>query len=281
MLGEFEDSLAKCGNILFKLEPQLPPNSPYFKAGGKDLSNIWTIGLDISHTTSKRGGKPSTAMMVLQTLPFYGTHRDMRCVAHLNRPRTEVIPFAATVTMCYNALKKEWKKLLNEKTRPNVIMVFRDGVPDNQLKEVYGKEVVGILRAVRMIEEEVINKCGGKKKCKWKPKVQFLVVSKAPIEKFGQKQENGHVTPLQFSAVVYKGITSQKLWDFFMWNYHPQKQRKINNIKPLRYVVLRDELKLSIHHFIHMYLQYHLIWVGHHNQDQLCMLNIMRKHLHK
>eukprot|EP01084_Bolivina_argentea_P154259 268927_1 len=55
----FEDSLAKCGNILFKLTPHLPPNSPYYlnKAGGKDLSKIWTIGLDVS---SKKGDKPST-----------------------------------------------------------------------------------------------------------------------------------------------------------------------------------------------------------------------------
>eukprot|EP00483_Globobulimina_turgida_P007944 UN07960 len=94
-----------------------------------------------------------------------------------------------------------------------------------------------------MIRKELIESSGNK--IKWKPKVQFIVVSKAPIEKFGLRDRDGYVGPLEFPAVVFRGITSNKLWDFFMWNYHPNKQRKINNIKPLRYVVLRDEMKLG------------------------------------
>ena len=233
-LGAFEDALAKCGNVLYELVPIIPKGSPY----ENKLNKIWTIGLDVSHNKEK----PSTAMAVLQTLPFQGTHRGMRCVAHLNKPRTEVIPFAAMVTMTYECLMKEQAKIIETKTRPQILMVFRDGVPDNQLKEVYGKELVGILRGIRLARDALKRK--GVKK--WKLKLQFIVVSKSPIEKFGVRDDyNGNIVPLNFPAVVFRGITSNKLWDFFMWNYHYNKQQKIDNIKPLRYVVLKDELKLG------------------------------------
>ena len=159
VLGAFEDSLAKFGNILYELDPLIPAKTPY-----GDFNKIWTIGLDVSHTTSRKARKPSTAMMVLQTLPFKGTQRGLRCVAHLNNARQEVIPFAAAVTMTYNALMLEKRKLMDKKTQPAVIMVFRDGVPDNALKEVHSKELVGILRGIRLVREELKQK----HKVKWK-----------------------------------------------------------------------------------------------------------------
>lgn len=159
VLGAFEDALAKVGNILYELDPLIPKDTPY-----GDYKRIWTIGLDVSHTTSRKAHKPSTAMLCLQTLPFKGTQRGMRCVAHLNNARTEVIPFAAAVTMTFNALMMEKKKLMDKNTAPKVIMVFRDGVPDNALKEVHSKELVGILRGIRLVREELKEK----HKIKWK-----------------------------------------------------------------------------------------------------------------
>lgn len=240
VLGAFEDSLAKVGNILYEIMPQgIEKSSPYY---GK-LNKIWTIGLDVSHTTQRQGGKPSVAMMCLQTHPFKGTHRGMTNIAHLNKARTEIIPFAATVTMIYEALMKQIKYLQNDKTRPEIIMVFRDGLPDNALKEAHSKELVGIARGIRMVRDRLKSEF----KIKWKPKLQFIICSKSPIEKFGIRSRYNNrssISPLQFPAVVFRGITSTKLWDFFMWNYHPNKRSKIDMIKPLRYVVLKDELKL-------------------------------------
>jgi len=240
VLGAFEDSMAKIGNIMYRVVPHLSADSVYAKAlaAGK----IWTIGLDVSHTTAKTGGKPSAAMLVLQTLPFDGTHRGMSCIAHLNKAREEIIPFAAMVTMTYQALRRHIGELKDAKRRPEIIMVFRDGLPDNGLKDAHSKEVVGIQRAIRIMRAELEEK----HKVKWKPKMQFIVVSKSPVEKFGVYDDRAQmVQPLNFPAVVFRGITSSKLWDFFMWNYHPNKARKIHNIKPLRYVVLKDELKLG------------------------------------
>eukprot|EP00483_Globobulimina_turgida_P009448 UN09467 len=135
--------------------------------------------------------------------------------------------------MTYRALRGELEKIKNEKTRPEIIMIFRDGVPDNGLKEVHSKEVVGAQRGINMLAAE--------QDFNWKPKIQFIVVSKDPIDKFGVSVNN-RIQPLTEPAVVFTGITSTKLFDFLIWGFHPNND--IKKIKPKRYVVLKDELKL-------------------------------------
>lgn len=115
---------------------------------------------------------------------------------------------------------------------------LRDGAPDNALKEIHSKELVGVQRGVY----EIRNELKENHDIQWKPKIQFLVVSKDPIEKFGV-ENRGRVEALTEPAVVFTGITSSKLWDFFIWGYHPNCS--INKIKPKRFVVLKDELKLG------------------------------------
>jgi len=240
ILGAFEQMMGKFGNVLYRITPSIPPQSPYMKK----LDKIWTIGIDISHGGNVKGVKggsnrnPSVSMLCLQTMPFCGTQRGVRNFSWLNTARKDVIPYMATATMTIKALTAEMDKIKDAKTRPEIIMVFRDGAPDNALKEIHSKELVGVQRGVY----EIRNELKEKHNVVWKPKIQFLVVSKDPIEKFGV-ENRGRVEALKEPAVVYSGITSSKLWDFFIWGYHPNCS--INKIKPKRFVVLKDELKLG------------------------------------
>jgi len=240
ILGAFEQMMGKFGNILYRITPSIPPQSPYIRK----LDRIWTIGIDISHGGNVKGVKggsnrnPSVSMLCLQTLPFCGTQRGLRNFSWLNTARKDVIPYAATATMTIKVLSAEIDRIRDPKTRPEIIMVFRDGAPDNALKEIHSKELVGVQRGVY----EIRNVLKEKHHIVWKPKIQFLVVSKDPIEKFGV-ENRGRVEALTEPAVVFSGITSSKLWDFFIWGYHPNCS--INKIKPKRFVVLKDELKLG------------------------------------
>merc|ERR1719242_2391048 len=113
ILGAFEQAMGKIGNILYRVTPSLPPQSPY---KGK-LDKIWTIGIDVSHGGNGQGVKgggsknPSVAMLTLQTLPFCGTQRGMRNFCWLNNARKDIIPYLSAVSMTYSALKAEMKKL--------------------------------------------------------------------------------------------------------------------------------------------------------------------------
>eukprot|EP00485_Elphidium_margaritaceum_P010479 CAMPEP_0202705502 /NCGR_PEP_ID=MMETSP1385-20130828/18041_1 /ASSEMBLY_ACC=CAM_ASM_000861 /TAXON_ID=933848 /ORGANISM="Elphidium margaritaceum" /LENGTH=89 /DNA_ID=CAMNT_0049363741 /DNA_START=10 /DNA_END=275 /DNA_ORIENTATION=+ len=84
--------------------------------------------------------------------------------------------------MTYQALSRHVDALKDARRRPEIILVFRDGLPDNALKEAHSKEVVGIQRGIRIMRDELKKK----EKVKWKPKMQFIVVSKSPVEKFGK-----------------------------------------------------------------------------------------------
>merc|ERR1712087_406756 len=106
-------------------------------------------------------------------------------------------------------------------------------------KEIHSKELVGVQRGVYEVRALLKADHG----VVWKPKIQFIVVSKDPIERFGVASPD-KITPLRKPCVVHAGITNKKLWDFFIWGYHPNSH--IDKIKPKRFVVLRDELKLGV-----------------------------------
>lgn len=241
ILGAIEQMMGKIGNILYRITPSIPPASAYHNK----LERIWTIGIDISH-----GGlgmtAPSVAMLCLQTLPFCGTQRGLRNFTWLNSARKDVIPYAATATMTIKALTAEMALIRDERTRPEIIMVFRDGAPDNALKEIHSKELVGVQRGVYEVRAQLKEEHG----VVWKPKIQFIVVSKDPIERFGvvelnkDTKQREKVVALRKPCVVHSGITNNKLWDFFIWGFHPNSH--IDKIKPKRFVVLRDELKLGV-----------------------------------
>jgi len=158
----------------------------------------------------------------------------------LNDAKKDVIPYQATVAMTLNALQAEIAALRNEQTRPEIIMIFRDGAPDNALKEIHSKELVGIQRGIYEVRQVLQEQFG----IKWKPRIQFIVVSKDPIDRFGEDVNNGQeVRGITYPCVVVKDITSRSIWDFFVWSYHPNTH--LQKMKPKRYVVLRDELKIG------------------------------------
>jgi hypothetical protein len=143
--------------------------------------------------------------------------------------------------MTIKALTAEMARIRDERTRPEIIMVFRDGAPDNALKEIHSKELVGVQRGIYEVRAQLKSEFG----VVWKPKMQFIVVSKDPIERFGvMSKEQKKVVALRKPCVVRSDITNNKLWDFFIWGYHPNSH--IDKIKPKRFVVLRDELKLGV-----------------------------------
>lgn len=227
--GCFEDMMSKIGNILFRVQPCLPHARNII-----NTEKCWFFGLDVSHNANK----PSVCMLVLQTKPLEGTMRGVRCSAHLNKNRVEIVPFAAMTTMVFRLLMNAWKGIINGRKEllPKNIFVFRDGVSDGELNEVLSKEVVGFQRGIKLAKESM-------RVAEWKPKLEFIVVCKSPIDKFGILDRNGtNVYDIEYPCVVFNGITSQKLWDFFIYPFHPKKR---SATKPLRYIVLKDGMQLS------------------------------------
>merc|ERR1712013_606636 len=122
---------------------------------------------------------------------------------------------------------------------PQTIVVFRDGVADGQIEELFTKEVVGIQRAIAMFREKYKLK-------KWKPKLEYLLCNKNTWDRFGLlDQKTGLARSLNKPCVVYDHVLSDRLWDFIIFPYHYKKNA--DRTKGVRYIVLHDDLKLAKH----------------------------------
>jgi len=229
--GSLDDAMAKIGNVLFRIEPNLPNGNRYI-----DMSKTWCVGMELSH----RIGKPSVATLALSTAPLEGSLRSWHFTTHLNPAKKDVITLEANTTLMMKALEIAVSNV-GAKALPTNIIVFRGGMPDNRLRELYSKEVVGLQRAINLFKEKY-------KRADWKVKLNYIVRCKGVLDRFGQIQSdhrtgNEFVGPIKAPAVIYDGVTSERLWDFYLWPYHPKKSE--SKTKPARYVVIKDEMKLA------------------------------------
>jgi len=240
--GAFEDMMSKWGNTLFRINPGLNEEGAKFI----NVDRTWVAGLDISHNGTK---KPSVATLSLSTDPLSGSLANVRHKIHLNPPRKECLAydnmvnlFEAMLISVWRDLNKRWK---NEAVRhlPAAIWVFRDGISDGQLKECYSKEVNGIQRACRKFAADFkIRHPASKKKKDWCPKVQFIVAQKRILDRFGELMSDGSVREPKKATIIFDYVLSNVVWDFIAWFNTRGKNR------PLRYIVVLDELKLYGNH---------------------------------
>ena len=152
--------------ILYSIAPSLPAACAYYNK----LERIWIMAIGIIH----RGlgiDEPSVAMLCLPTLPFCGTQRGLHNHAWLNSRRKDVITYAAVATMTTKALTAELARIQDERTRTEIMIVFRDGAPDNALKKIHSKELVGGRCGIYEVRTTLA----------WNPKLQFIVVSKDKV----------------------------------------------------------------------------------------------------
>lgn len=228
-LGTFEDIMIKFGNIPYMIDPVLPNKSENI-----DVDSCWCWGVDVSHVRDK----PSVACLSISRKPFQGSLRRMHFFAHLNPPRKEIIAFTNMITLAFRGLEEAFTHTQREKQAlPTAIFVFRDGVADGQIEELFTKEVVGIQRAITMFRNKYKLK-------KWKPKLEYILCNKNTIDRFGLlDQKTGLCRSLNKPCVVYDHVLSDRLWDFIIFPYHYKKNA--DRTKGVRYIVLFDDLKLA------------------------------------
>merc|ERR1719251_351118 len=135
----------KICNVPYIIDPILPSTNNI----NPDLSWVW--GIDVSHVRDK----PSVACLSISRKPFEGSLRSMHFLSHLNPSRKEIIAFTNMITLAYRGLEQCYNATIDAgETLPISIFVFRDGVADGQIEELFTKEVVGIQRAITMFRNK-------------------------------------------------------------------------------------------------------------------------------
>ncbi|ETO09720.1 hypothetical protein RFI_27655 [Reticulomyxa filosa] len=248
--GSFDAIMAKIGNVLFQIDPNLPNGSKVI-----NMNKTWCVGMELSH----RAEKPSAIILALSTAPLEGSLRSWHFTTHLNPSRKDVITLEAASTLMFDALKMAVENV-GSRNLPENIIFLRGGMPDNRLHELYSKEVVGVARGINRFKG-LFEKTDENVK-KWKCKLTYVVRCKNVLDRFGQLQEGGRVGPIESPAVIFDGVTSERyvviqqhkqkkkvtnnihrFWDFYVWPYHLKKEE--SKTRPSRYVVLRDDIGLA------------------------------------
>lgn len=128
---------------------------------------------------------------------------------------------------------KLWQKK-NQNKLPNKVIVYRDGVSEGQYRIVLESEYPAFKKAFSKLY-------GVESK---HPKISIVVVGKRHHTRFYPTKEedtDGKTGNPQPGTVVDRGVTGEKLFDFFLLAH----QGLQGTSKPAHYVVLKDDIKLG------------------------------------
>ncbi|EFJ46144.1 Argonaute-like protein [Volvox carteri f. nagariensis] len=193
--------------------------------GGQGALPFMIMGADVTHPTGAAARAdvrdPSVAAVVAsldQSMGRWGSR------VLLQTGRQEVITGMATAT---KELLLEFYRA-NRNTKPQRLVMYRDGVSEGQFDQVLAEEYMAIRKACRELEES------------YRPAITFIVVQKRHNTRLlpadgAASDQKGNVLP---GTVVDKGIVAPDGFDFYL-NSHAGLQ---GTNKPAHYHVLIDEI---------------------------------------
>lgn len=86
----------------------------------------------------------------------------------------------------------------NQKTLPNTLVIYREGLNDVQARHQFEIEVQGLLNTIEVVKQKT-------KTPDYKPNIEYLLVNKKPnsriFEKSGKGKESEYLNPLPGSVI--------------------------------------------------------------------------------
>ncbi|CAD6584810.1 MAG: hypothetical protein TREMPRED_003962 [Tremellales sp. Tagirdzhanova-0007] len=198
-----------CGNISMKIHCKLGGVTHQVRIPALDERTMM-IGADVTHPPPKGGAVPPSIVCTVSTTS--GANLNMCPSIRLQEGRTEII--RDFEDMVYNHIKMFEQK---GKTKPEKILVFRDGVSEGQ----YGLVVQNELRAIRLAAARFSDN--------YKPKVTFTICAKRHHMRFFASKpadadrtgnlppgdiDSGSLSTLEFVTPTPSTFTSKRMQGF-------------------------------------------------------------------
>jgi eukaryotic translation initiation factor 2C len=208
----------KAGGINQILEPA--------KLGLISEGKTMVVGLDVTHPSpGSKDTAPSVAGIVASVDKFLG---QWPADFSIQEPRKEMV--TALEAMFLSRLRL-WEKF--NKTLPENILVYRDGVSEGQYQQVLDNELPQIRNACRQKYPAQATKQGF-------PKISIIVCGKRHHTRFYPTDEGNadRSSNCQPGTIVDRGVTEVRFWDFFVQS-HACLQ---GTARPGHYYVILDEI---------------------------------------
>jgi eukaryotic translation initiation factor 2C len=195
-------------------------NDPLPHFGGK--AHVMFIGADVNHPGSWNTTCPSIAAVVA-TMNWPAVNRYATRVRVQDHRTERILKFG---DMCLE-LVQSYARLNN--VRPDKIMVFRDGVGDNQFDMVLNEELSDLKRAFQTIN--------------YYPTITLIVAQKRHQTRFFPEstRDGGSTGNMSPGTVIDSIIVHPFEFDFYLCSHYGS----IGTSKPTHYHVLRDEHRFS------------------------------------
>ena len=208
----------KAGGINQTLEPA--------KLGIISEGKTMVVGLDVTHPSpGSKDTAPSVAGIVASVDKFLGQWpADFR----IQESRKEMISALEAMFISRLAL---WQKL--NKTLPENIIIYRDGVSEGQYQQLLDQELPQIRNACRQKYPATATKQGV-------PKISVIVCGKRHHTRFfpTKEQDADRSSNCETGTIVDRGVTEVRFWDFFVQS-HACLQ---GTARPGHYYVILDEI---------------------------------------
>ena len=218
-----------CANVALKFNlkngganQSLPDDKLGILKDGKTM----VVGIDVTHPSpGSIEGVPSIAGVVASIDKKYA---QWPASIRPNPSRKEMVDNLDQMIIERLQL---WSKK-NNRTLPNKILVYRDGVSEGQYETVLSEELPAFQRA--------FEKLYGKNP---HPKISIIIVGKRHHTRFYPTSTDNCDSKgnTKNGTVVDRGITMERGWDFFL-QAHSCLQ---GTARPAHYIVIRDEIGLK------------------------------------
>lgn len=184
------------------------------------------VGIDVTHPSPGSAKEaPSVAGMVASVDKSLG---QWPASLRIQTPTQEIVDGLKSMLKSHLAL---WRK--KNKTLPENILVYRDGVSEGQYELVLIKEVSGLRDACEEMYPPPDQKKG-------LPRLTVVIVAKRHHTRFYPTKEadaDKYSNP-EPGTVVDRGVTEARNWDFFMQAHSALK----GTARPAHYYVVCDEI---------------------------------------
>lgn len=188
------------------------------------------IGIDVNHPGVTDLESPSIVSLVGSTDYSFTNYKT---IIEQQERRKEIV----------GSLKENTKTLLKShyastKSKPERILVFRDGVGDSMFQSVYSCEIEAIEQACSELDPN------------YKPEINFVIAQKRHSVRF--MSEGRNLVP----GTIVDEIGTPDLFDFYLVSSNALQ----GTARPVRYLVIRNDSKFSnmemyetVYHLCHLY----------------------------
>jgi eukaryotic translation initiation factor 2C len=216
-------------NIALKVNCKLPgvnQSLDVAKLGIIGEGKTMVVGIDVTHASpGSLSNAPSVAAVVASIDKFLG---QFPCELSIQKGREEMV---TDLSAMFKSRLDLWGA--RNKTLPENILVYRDGVSEGQYQVLKDTEIPSLRKACDLAYTSDDRKKG-------LPKISVIVVGKRHHTRFYATREveaDRSANPLN-GTVVDRGVTSMWNWDFFL-QAHTCLQ---GTVKPAHYYVVLDEI---------------------------------------